>query len=138
MRVALEHLVQRVGVTELRRVDPLERAAITVPALVFEDGAPGGGIGGLLQPAVEGRDDLVAGRESIRAVLTHHLGTHHLVHVRRVELDDRPVQPAGNGRVECGIVPGLVDLAEFEHAAEHVRPAVVRPGAAGHGVVQRR
>ncbi len=48
-----------------------------------------------------------------------------------------PCSAAGDGLVERCVVLGLVDLAEFEHAAEHVRPAIVRPGDAGDGVVQR-
>ena len=136
-RMTLEDSGERRRVVQPGGVDTLERSPIAVPALIFQDRAPRGGIGRLLQAAVDGRIDLVPRRECVGTVLPDHLGPRHLRDVGGLEFDDRAMDTPRDRLGIGGVVRGRIDPAEFEHAAQDVRTPLDRPFDARHRVVER-
>ena len=136
--MTLERPAEFDRVVERRGGDAVERAAITVPAFIFEDRAPRGDVRRLLQAAVEGRRDGVARRERLGAMPAHHFGADHFRHVRCFELNDRAVHPVADRRGHRGVVLRPVDRAGLDHPAKHVGPAIAGTLHARDRVVRRR
>ena len=95
-------------------------------------------VGGALEPAVEGGPDLVAGGVDLLAVVLLHVRAHHLRDVGRLDLDGETVHLRGHRGVAGFVVLGLVDVAELQHAPQHVGPAHDRLLRVGDGVEPRR
>ena len=95
-------------------------------------------VGGALEPAVEGRPDLVPGGVGVFPVRLLHVRAHHLRDVGRFDLDGESVHLRGHRRVAGGVVLGLVDVAELQHAPQHVVAAHHRLLRVGDGVEPRR
>ena len=136
-RMACERGCHCRDVRDCRAINLFSGAAITVAPVVFEDGAPCRGIGGVLQVALDRRRHDVAVRQCCRAKASNHFSAHHLRNVRRIDCDDRPVPARRKRRVERCVVARLIDLAQFEHATQHIGPSLSCPRGARNGVVER-
>ncbi len=106
--------------------------------VVGEQRAARGGVGRGLQPAVHGRRDAIPLGERGIAEPLDHFEASHLGDVRRVELDDRPVDARLDRHRVCRSALGLADLAGFDHAPQHVGPPLARATDARHRIVERR
>ena len=95
-------------------------------------------IGGLLQPAVDGGVDLVAGVLRRRAETPDDLEAHHLGDVRRLDVGERAVRLRSNYFLRGRIGRRRVDEAELAHAAQHVAAAFGGARRIGDRVETRR
>ena len=91
-------------------------------------------VGGALEPAVEGRPDPVPAGVGVFPVRLLHVRAHHLRDVGRLDLDGESVDLRGHRRVAGGVVLVLLDVAELQHAPQHVVPAHDRLLRVGDGV----
>ena len=99
---------------------PLLGPPVAVAGVVLRQGPPQRRVGGALEPAVERRVDLVPLGVGIATVRLLHMRPHHLRDVGRLGLDRQPVELRGHRRIARLVVFGFPDVAELEHAPEHV------------------
>ena len=114
------------------------RLAESVAGVVLQQRLPQRRVGGALEPAVDGRPDLVPGGVGVFPVRPFHVRAHHFREVGRLDLDGESVDLRGHRRIARGVVLVLLDVAEFQHAPEHVVPAHDRLLRVGDGVEPRR
>ena len=110
------------------------RPAVAVADVVLHQPLAQRRVGGVLEPAVDGRVDLVSRGVGIVTVCLFHVRPRHLRNVGRLHLDGEPVQRRAHRRVVGFVVLGLPDVAELEHAPEHVVAAHHRAFRIGDGV----
>ena len=102
--------------------------------VVLQQPLPERRVGGVLESAVDGRPDLVPGGVGVFPVGVLHARAHHFREVGRFDLDGESVDLRGDRRVARGVVLVPLDVAELQHAPEHVVPAHDRLFRIGDGV----
>ena len=113
-------------------------SAVPVTGVILEQRLAQRRVRRALELAVEGRVDLVSGGVHVIPVRLFHVRTDHFRDVGRFDLDREPVDLRGDRRIAGGVVLVLRDVAELQHAPEHVVAAHDRLLRIGDGVEPRR
>ena len=116
--------------------EAMRRSGLAVPVagVVLQQRLAERRVGGVLEPTVDGRPDLVPGGVGVFPVRLLHVRAHHLRDVGRLDLDGESVHLRGHRCVARGVVLVLLDVAELQHAPQHVAPAHHRLLRVGNGV----
>ena len=110
-------------------------AAVTVAFRIRTQGPAQGRVGCGLGLAVDRGVNLEAAGIGLFAVAFDHLAAHHLGHVGRFDLDIGGVLLGGDRRLDClGVFLGG-DVAELQHASQHIVAAGEGAGRVGQRVV---
>jgi hypothetical protein len=125
--VGLEN-VEPVGRVHLvGQVDVCFRAAITVTLIVFLQPPRNGEVSCRLQAAVDGREDFVASGVGVHAQHFESLRTGHFGHVGGRDIGDGAVVISAVRLADGRLETRTIDIAELQHAAEHVVAPLHRP-----------